>query len=133
MGGHLDALSVAREIEAMEWDENREIIVQVDSGEDSHSNVTISDTTDPTGMAARLFSNELHIAKTLTKNPAYYYAHVATYPGGESALCMSLTRPGLLGLICLTHLARINTSILKFTKRRLPCQNFSGKRCTCNP
>jgi spermidine synthase len=76
--------------------------------------VIISDTTDPIGMAQRLFSNEFYkrmvqalvpggaastqceqpffdtaliqqiyaSAKSLTKNPAYYYAHIPTYPGG---------------------------------------------------
>jgi spermidine synthase len=76
--------------------------------------VIISDTTDPIGMAERLFSDEFYkrmvyaltpggaastqceqpffdtalikqiyqSAKTLTKNPAYYYAHIPTYPGG---------------------------------------------------
>jgi len=76
--------------------------------------VIISDTTDPIGMAERLFSDEFYkrmvraltpggaastqceqpffdtaliqkiyaSAKSLTKNPAYYYAHVPTYPGG---------------------------------------------------
>lgn len=76
--------------------------------------VIISDTTDPIGMAERLFSDEFYklmvraltpngsaatqceqpffdsglikqvykSAKALTKNPAYYYANVPTYPGG---------------------------------------------------
>jgi spermidine synthase len=76
--------------------------------------VIISDTTDPIGMAKRLFSDEFYklmvralrpggaaatqceqpffdqalirqvyaSARILTKNPAYYYAHVPTYPGG---------------------------------------------------
>ena len=76
--------------------------------------VIISDTTDPIGMAERLFSNEFYhlivralmpggaaatqceqpffdseliqeiyrSAKALTKNPAYYYANIPTYPGG---------------------------------------------------
>lgn len=76
--------------------------------------VIISDTTDPIGMAERLFSNESYqlivralmpggaaatqceqpffdseliqeiyrSAKALTKNPAYYYANIPTYPGG---------------------------------------------------
>ena len=76
--------------------------------------VIISDTTDPIGMAERLFSNEFYelivralrqggaaatqceqpffdsdlikeiytSAKALTKNPAYYYASIPTYPGG---------------------------------------------------
>ena len=76
--------------------------------------VIISDTTDPIGMAERLFSNEFYrlivralvpggaaatqceqpffdaelikqiyaSANVLTKNPAYYYAHIPTYPGG---------------------------------------------------
>lgn len=76
--------------------------------------VIISDTTDPIGMAERLFSNEFYqlivralvpggaaatqceqpffdselikeiykSAKELTKNPAYYYANIPTYPGG---------------------------------------------------
>lgn len=76
--------------------------------------VIISDTTDPIGMAERLFSDEFYkrmvraltpggaastqceqpffdtaliqkiyaSAKSLTKNPAYYYAHIPTYPGG---------------------------------------------------
>ncbi len=76
--------------------------------------VIISDTTDPIGMAERLFSDKFYklvaraltpggaastqceqpffdtelikqiyaSAKSLTKNPAYYYAHVPTYPGG---------------------------------------------------
>ncbi|MFN7035255.1 MAG: polyamine aminopropyltransferase [Bellilinea sp.] len=76
--------------------------------------VIISDTTDPIGMAERLFSEEFYrlmaaalnpggaiatqceqpffdtalireiysFAKTLTRHPAYYYAHIPTYPGG---------------------------------------------------
>jgi spermidine synthase len=76
--------------------------------------VIISDTTDPIGMAKRLFSDEFYklmvralspggaaatqceqpffdtalikqvyaSAQKLVKNPAYYYAHVPTYPGG---------------------------------------------------
>lgn len=76
--------------------------------------VIISDTTDPIGMAERLFSDEFYklmvralapggaaatqceqpffdtalirqiyqAAKGLVKNPAYYYAHIPTYPGG---------------------------------------------------
>ena len=76
--------------------------------------VIISDTTDPIGMAERLFSDEFYkllvralapgggaatqceqpyfdtalikqiyqSAKLLTKNPAYYYANIPTYPGG---------------------------------------------------
>ena len=76
--------------------------------------VIISDTTDPIGMAERLFSDEFYklmvraltpngaastqceqpffdtelikeiyrSAKGLTKNPAYYYANIPTYPGG---------------------------------------------------
>ncbi len=80
----------------------------------SQFDVIISDTTDPIGMAERLFSEEFyklmvraltpngaaatqceqpffdmelikqihHSAKKLTKNPAYYYANIPTYPGG---------------------------------------------------
>jgi spermidine synthase len=76
--------------------------------------VIISDTTDPIGMAERLFSDEFYklmvraltpigaaatqceqpffdteliktiyqSAKTLVRNPSYYYANVPTYPGG---------------------------------------------------
>jgi spermidine synthase len=76
--------------------------------------VIISDTTDPIGMAERLFSDEFYklmvralvangaaatqceqpffdtelikqiyqSARVLTKNPAYYYANIPTYPGG---------------------------------------------------
>lgn len=76
--------------------------------------VIVSDTTDPIGMAERLFSDEFQklvvralvpggaaatqceqpffdteliktiyqSAKKLTKNPAYYYANIPTYPGG---------------------------------------------------
>ncbi len=76
--------------------------------------VIISDTTDPIGMAERLFSEEFYrlmaaalnpggaiatqceqpffdtalireifsFARTLTRHPAYYYAHIPTYPGG---------------------------------------------------
>jgi spermidine synthase len=76
--------------------------------------VIISDTTDPIGMAERLFSDEFYklmvralrpggaaatqceqpffdseliktiykAARSLTKNPAYYYANIPTYPGG---------------------------------------------------
>ena len=76
--------------------------------------VIISDTTDPIGMAERLFSDEFYklvvralapggaaatqceqpyfdtalikeiykSAKAMTKNPAYYYANIPTYPGG---------------------------------------------------
>lgn len=79
-----------------------------------HFEVIISDTTDPIGMAKRLFSDEFYklvvralspggaaatqceqpffdtalikqvyaSACALTKNSAYYYAHVPTYPGG---------------------------------------------------
>jgi len=80
----------------------------------SQFDVIISDTTDPIGMAERLFSDEFYklmvraltpngaastqceqpffdtelikqiykSAKALTKNPAYYYANIPTYPGG---------------------------------------------------
>ena len=80
----------------------------------SKFDVIISDTTDPIGMAERLFSGEFYklliralkphgaastqceqpffdtaliskiyqLVKTLTKNPAYYYANIPTYPGG---------------------------------------------------
>jgi spermidine synthase len=76
--------------------------------------VIVSDTTDPIGMAERLFSDEFYklmvralapggaaatqceqpyfdteliktiykTAQALTKNPAYYYTQVPTYPGG---------------------------------------------------
>jgi len=76
--------------------------------------VIVSDTTDPIGMAERLFSDEFYrlmvralapggaaatqceqpyfdtelilaiykAAKALTRNPAYYYTQVPTYPGG---------------------------------------------------
>ncbi|HET6597688.1 MAG TPA: polyamine aminopropyltransferase [Anaerolineales bacterium] len=76
--------------------------------------VIISDTTDPIGMAERLFSDEFYklmvralapggaaatqceqpffdrelikeiykSARELTRNPAYYYAQIPTYPGG---------------------------------------------------
>jgi spermidine synthase len=76
--------------------------------------VIISDTTDPIGMAERLFSDEFYklmvraltpggaaatqceqpffdtdlikqiyrCARALTRNPAYYYANIPTYPGG---------------------------------------------------
>ncbi|GAB4480794.1 MAG: polyamine aminopropyltransferase [Anaerolineales bacterium] len=76
--------------------------------------VIISDTTDPIGMAERLFSDEFYrlmvralapggaaatqceqpyfdtsliqqiyaSARALTRNPAYYYAQIPTYPGG---------------------------------------------------
>ncbi|HJQ13988.1 MAG TPA: polyamine aminopropyltransferase [Anaerolineales bacterium] len=76
--------------------------------------VIISDTTDPIGMAERLFSDEFYklmvraltpggaaatqceqpffdselireiykTARALSKNPAYYYANIPTYPGG---------------------------------------------------
>ena len=76
--------------------------------------VIISDTTDPIGMAERLFSDKFYTlivralvsggaaatqceqpffdtalikriyqsARALTKNPAYYYANIPTYPGG---------------------------------------------------
>ncbi len=76
--------------------------------------VIISDTTDPIGMAERLFSDDFYrlmvralapggaaatqceqpffdtalikqiyaSARALTQNPAYYYAHIPTYPGG---------------------------------------------------
>lgn len=76
--------------------------------------VIISDTTDPIGMAERLFSDEFYklmvraltpkgaaatqceqpffdvelirqiykTARSLTRNPAYYYANIPTYPGG---------------------------------------------------
>jgi spermidine synthase len=76
--------------------------------------VIISDTTDPIGMAEKLFSDEFYklivralapggaaatqceqpffdtelikqiyrSAKALTRNPAYYYANIPTYPGG---------------------------------------------------
>lgn len=80
----------------------------------SQFDVIISDTTDPIGMAERLFSDEFYklmvralapggaaatqceqpffdteliktiyrSAKALTRNPAYYYANIPTYPGG---------------------------------------------------
>lgn len=92
--------------------------------------VIISDTTDPIGMAERLFSDEFYkllvralapggaaatqceqpffdaelikqiyrSAKALTKNPAYYYANVPTYPGGGIGFMYVSDRPWENGL-----------------------------------
>ncbi len=92
--------------------------------------VIISDTTDPIGMAERLFSDEFYrsmvgalsvggaastqceqpyfdtelikqiyaSARALTTNPAYYYAHVPTYPGGGIGFMYVSDRPWQNGL-----------------------------------
>ncbi len=92
--------------------------------------VIISDTTDPVGMAERLFSDaflKLVVralspggaasmqceqpffdtelikqvyagARSLTKNPAYYYAHVPTYPGGGIGFMYLSDTPWMKGL-----------------------------------
>ena len=92
--------------------------------------VIISDTTDPIGMAERLFSDEFYklmvraltpggaastqceqpffdtdlikqiykSAKTLTKNPAYYYANIPTYPGGGIGFMYVSNTPWTEGL-----------------------------------
>jgi spermidine synthase len=96
--------------------------------------VIISDTTDPIGMAKRLFSDEFYklmiralvpggaaatqceqpffdtslikqvyaSARALTKNPAYYYAHIPTYPGGGIGFMYLSDTPWTNGLIT-TH------------------------------
>lgn len=93
--------------------------------------VIISDTTDPIGMAERLFSDEFYklmvralapggaaatqceqpffdteliktiyrSAKSLTKNPAYYYANIPTYPGGGIGFMYVSDTPWENGLI----------------------------------
>jgi spermidine synthase len=93
--------------------------------------VIISDTTDPIGMAKRLFSDEFYklviralapggaaatqceqpffdmelikqvygSAKALTKNPAYYYAHIPTYPGGGIGFMYLSDTPWTNGLL----------------------------------
>jgi spermidine synthase len=92
--------------------------------------VIISDTTDPIGMAERLFSAEFYklmvralvpggaaatqceqpyfdislikqvyaSARSLVKNPAYYYANVPTYPGGGIGFMYVSDRPWTDGL-----------------------------------
>jgi spermidine synthase len=92
--------------------------------------VIISDTTDPIGMAERLFSEEFYqlmvraltpngtaatqceqpffdnalikeiykSAKTLTRNPAYYYANIPTYPGGGIGFMYVSDTPWMKGL-----------------------------------
>jgi spermidine synthase len=92
--------------------------------------VIISDTTDPIGMAERLFSEEFYqlmvraltpngtaatqceqpffdtaliqeiykSAKTLTRNPAYYYANIPTYPGGGIGFMYVSDTPWMNGL-----------------------------------
>jgi spermidine synthase len=92
--------------------------------------IIISDTTDPVGMAKRLFSDEFYklmvqaltpggaastqceqpyfdmalikqiyaAAKSLTQNPAYYYAHVPTYPGGGIGFMYLSDTPWMNGL-----------------------------------
>ena len=92
--------------------------------------VIISDTTDPIGMAERLFSDEFYklivraltsggaaatqceqpffdtalikqiyqSAKALTKNPAYYYANIPTYPGGGIGFMFVSDTPWTNGL-----------------------------------
>ncbi|MBI2759566.1 MAG: polyamine aminopropyltransferase [Chloroflexi bacterium] len=92
--------------------------------------VIISDTTDPIGMAERLFSDEFYklmvraltpngaastqceqpffdtalikqiyaSAKSLTKNPAYYYANIPTYPGGGIGFMYVSNTPWTNGL-----------------------------------
>jgi len=96
-----------------------------------HFDVIISDTTDPIGMAKRLFSDEFYklmiralvpggaatsqceqpffdtalikqvyaSARALTKNSAYYYAHVPTYPGGGIGFMYLSDTPWTNGLI----------------------------------
>lgn len=92
--------------------------------------VIVSDTTDPIGMAERLFSEEflqlmwnalnpggaiatqceqpffdteliknIHgFAKKLSKNPAYYYANIATYPAGGIGFMYTSNVPWTNGL-----------------------------------
>lgn len=92
--------------------------------------VIISDTTDPIGMAERLFSEEFYrllaaaltpngaaatqceqmffdtaliqriylTARKLVKHPAYYYAHVPSYPGGVIGFMYLSNRPWESGL-----------------------------------
>ena len=92
--------------------------------------VIISDTTDPIGMAERLFSDEFYTlmvraltpggaaatqceqpyfdteliktiyktAQVLTKNPAYYYAQIPTYPGGGIGFMYVSDTPWINGL-----------------------------------
>jgi spermidine synthase len=92
--------------------------------------VIISDTTDPIGMAERLFSDEFYqllvraltpngaastqceqpffdtaliktiyrSAKVLTRNPAYYYANIPTYPGGGIGFMYVSNTPWEAGL-----------------------------------
>ena len=101
--------------------------------------VVISDTTDPIGMAERLFSDEFYkrmvraltpggaastqceqpffdtaliqkiyaSAKSLTKNPAYYYAHIPTYPGGGIGF-MYVSYAVDLGIEVVVHAWRIS-------------------------
>ena len=95
-----------------------------------HFDVIVSDTTDPIGMAERLFSDEFYrlmvqaltpngaaatqceqpyfdtelikqiyrSAKALTKNPAYFYANVPTYPGGGIGFMYVSNTPWETGL-----------------------------------
>jgi spermidine synthase len=95
-----------------------------------HFDVIISDTTDPIGMAERLFSDEFYklmvhalvpggaaatqceqpffdtelikqiyrCARTLTQNPAYYYASIPTYPGGGIGFMYVSDIPWINGL-----------------------------------
>jgi len=99
-------------------------------GEQGQFDVIISDTTDPIGMAKRLFSEEFYklmvraltpggaaatqcehpyfdaalicqiyrLVKQLTKNPAYYYVHVPTYPGGGIGFMYVSDTPWVQGL-----------------------------------
>lgn len=92
--------------------------------------VIISDTTDPIGMAERLFSDEFYhlltaaltptgaaatqceqlffdipliqriytTARKLVKHPAYYYAHIPSYPGGVIGFMYLSNRPWTAGL-----------------------------------
>ncbi len=115
-------------------DERTRLIVRDAFGyleeEQGQFDVIISDTTDPIGMAKRLFSEEFYklmvraltpggaaatqcehpyfdaaligqiyqLARQLTKNPAYYYVHVPTYPGGGIGFMYVSDTPWVQGL-----------------------------------
>jgi spermidine synthase len=69
-------------------------------------------------------------AKALTKNPAYYYANIPTYPGGGIGFMYVSDTPWENGLQTPFPPGENNISTLKFTRRHSPCLNFSGKNCT---
>jgi len=115
--------------------------------------VIVSDTTDPIGMAERLFSDEFYklmvralapggaaatqceqpyfdtelirtiykTAQALTKNPAYYYTQVPTYPGGGIGLCTFPTRPG-----------KMAENTLSAGREQLP-ESWYSSRGLCHP